>query len=176
MTINLKQAFLFILFSLTSIFSQDLTSLVDPSIGSKDDGLESGYTFIGSTYPFGMIQFTPSFFSPNKGFVVTQLNGAGCSNMGNFPVLPISGEIEISPNQMDKYEKYDSIKTLRAGLLSVIMKDGTEVKLTTSKRTGFAQFKFNSKNKSSIIIGSGVNSTEVSDAEVIITSNKTAEG
>lgn len=176
MTINLKQHFLFILFTLTSIFSQDLTSLVDPSIGSKDDGLESGYTFIGSTYPFGMIQFTPSFFSPNKGFVVTQLNGAGCSNMGNFPVLPISGEIEKSPNQMDKYDKYESIKTLRAGLLSVIMKDGTEAKLTTTKRTGFAQFKFNSKDKSSIIIGSGVNSTEVSDAEVIITSNKTAEG
>ena len=155
---------------------QDLTGYVDTQIGSKDNGLESGYTFIGATYPFGMIQFTPSFFSPNKGFVVTQLNGAGCSNMGNFPVLPISGEIEKSPNQMDKYDKYESIKTSKAGLLSVIMKDGTEAKLTTTKRTGFAQFKFNSKDKSSIIIGSGVNSTEVSDAEVIITSNKTAEG
>jgi len=155
---------------------QDLTGYVDTRIGSKDNGLESGYTFIGATYPFGMIQFTPSFFSPNKGFVVTQLNGAGCSNMGNFPVLPLSGEIERSPDQMDKFEKYDSIKTLRAGLLSVIMKDGTEAMLTTTKRTGFAQFKFNSKDKSSIIIGSGVNSTEVSDAKVIITSNKTAEG
>ena len=155
---------------------QDLTGYVDTQIGSKDNGLESGYTFIGATYPFGMIQFTPSFFSPNKGFVVTQLNGAGCSNMGNFPVLPISGEIEKSPNQMDKYDKYESIKTSKAGLLSVIMKDGTEAKLTTTKRTGFAQFKFNSKNKSSIIIGSGINSNEVSDAKVIITSNKTAEG
>jgi predicted alpha-1,2-mannosidase len=169
--------FLILIFSLSDeAKGQDLTGYVDTRIGGKDNGLESGYTFIGATYPFGMIQFTPSFFSPNKGFVVTQLNGAGCSNMGNFPVLPLSGEIERSPDQMDKYDKYDSITTLRAGLLSVIMKDGTEAKLTTTKRTGFAQFKFNAKDKSSIIIGSGINATEVSDAEVIITSNKTAEG
>ena len=93
----MKKVIICVLFALTSTFAQDLTLQVDPSIGSRDDGLESGYTFIGSTYPFGMIQFTPSFFSPNRGFVVTQLNGAGCSNMGNFPVLPISGEIERSP-------------------------------------------------------------------------------
>ena len=169
--------FLILIFSLSDeAKGQDLTGYVDTRIGGKDNGLESGYTFIGATYPFGMIQFTPSFFSPNKGFVVTQLNGAGCSNMGNFPVLPLSGEIERSPDQMDKYDKYESIKTSKAGLLSAIMKDGTEAKLTTTKRTGFAQFKFNAKDKSSIIIGSGINATEVSDAEVIITSNKTAEG
>jgi predicted alpha-1,2-mannosidase len=156
---------------------QELYSLVDTKIGSKDNGLESGYTFIGSTYPFGMVQFTPSFFSPNKGFVITQLNGAGCANMGNFPVLPISKEVINSPNKMDSYQKYDRVIKSEAGFLSVEMNDNTKVNLTTSKRTGFANFIFdNSSKKGSVLIGSGINSTEVKDSYVKITSNKTAEG
>ena len=73
------------IFSLAcNVKGQDLTGYVDTQIGTKDNGLESGYTFLGATYPFGMIQFTPSFFSPHKGFVVTQFGGAGCPNLGNF--------------------------------------------------------------------------------------------
>ena len=61
--------------------SQEYSKIVDTKIGTTGEGLACGYNFIGATYPFGMIQFTPSFFSANKGFVVTQLNGAGCANM-----------------------------------------------------------------------------------------------
>ena len=91
------------IFSLAcNVKGQDLTGYVDTQIGTKDNGLESGYTFLGATYPFGMIQFTPSFFSPHKGFVVTQLSGAGCPNMGNFPVVPFSGEVFESPINMNE--------------------------------------------------------------------------
>ena len=84
-----KSIYITLLFCLffSKSHSQDLYDYVNTIIGSKDNGLSSGYTFIGATYPFGMVQFTPSFFSPNKGFVVTQLSGAGCPNMGNFPVM-----------------------------------------------------------------------------------------
>ena len=78
---------------------------------------------------------------------------------------------------MDSYQKYDRVIKSEAGYLSVVMNDNTKVKLTTSKRTGFANFIFdNSSKKGSVLIGSGINSTEVKNSYVKITSNKTAEG
>ena len=56
---------LFLFFSTT--FSQQLSEIVDTRIGTKGESLACGYSFIGATYPFGMVQFTPSFFSPQKG-------------------------------------------------------------------------------------------------------------
>lgn len=165
-----------ILFSIINVYGQDLTKYVDTRIGSKDNGLESGYTFTGATYPFGMIQFTPSFFSPDRGFVVTQLSGAGCSNMGNFPVVPISGEIKTSPNNMSNINIIESIDSHEAGFFSATVNNDVRVNLTTSKRAGFAKFTFNNTDKGTIAIGSGVNSTEVSDAYVKVTSKSTCEG
>ena len=100
--------FLFIFFLIFQIsFSQEYSKIVDTKIGSTGEGLACGYNFIGATYPFGMVQFTPTFFSAHKGFVITQLNGAGCSNLGDFPILPISGTIEKSPNDMNSYKKFE---------------------------------------------------------------------
>ena len=104
----IKKISILLVFCLSFIFSysQQYSDIVDTRIGSKGDGLACGYSFIGACYPFGMGQFTPSFFSPQKGFVITQLNGACCSNFGNFPVLPINGAIMNSPFDMNSFE-YD---------------------------------------------------------------------
>ena len=51
--------------------AQEYSKLVDTKIGSKGEGLACGYNFIGATFPFGMVQFTPTFFSAEKGFVIT---------------------------------------------------------------------------------------------------------
>ena len=82
---------------------------VNTLIGSKGKGhgisdlyLEAGFTFPGAMYPFGMVQFTPTFFNASKGFVVNQLSGAGCPNMGNFPTMPLSGKITASPDDMNQ--------------------------------------------------------------------------
>jgi putative alpha-1,2-mannosidase len=173
-----KSIYLSLLFCLVFLksHSQDFNHYVNTTIGSKDNGLSSGYTFIGATYPFGMLQFTPSFFSPNKGFVVTQLSGAGCPNMGNFPVIAISNEIKKSPNNMESFDRYKSIKDSKAGFLSVEMNDGTQISVTTTKRTAIAKFKFSSNDKGVVIIGSGINSTKVKDAFVTNTSLTSCEG
>ena len=161
----------------SNLKGQDLTRYVDTQIGTKDNGLESGYTFLGATYPFGMIQFTPSFFSPHKGFVVTQLSGAGCPNMGNFPVVPYSGEVNESPSNMNGINNIGSILVSKAGVFQAIVNNNINVSLTASERAGFARFLFDdSTNKGSIAIGSGVNSTSVSEAHVKITSDRTCEG
>ena len=160
-----------ILFKLTS--AQEFSKIVDTKIGSQGEGLACGYNFIGATYPFGMVQFTPSFFSAHKGFVITQLNGAGCSNLGNFPILPISGIIEKSPNDMNSYKKYEEIKTSQAGYLSLKMNEKIDVDLTVTKRSGVGKFNFNNSDYGTLIIGTGINSSpseKIKDAFVEVTS------
>ena len=112
MIINYKlyfHTFLLLISVNFSVNAQQLSKIVDTQIGSQGSGLGCGYNFVGATYPFGMVQFTPSFFSPQKGFVVNQLSGAGCPHMGNFPVLPIAGLLKSSPGNMDSFKKYKLI-------------------------------------------------------------------
>ena len=157
--------------------AQQYAKLVNPEIGSQGSGLGCGFNYVGATYPFGMVQFTPSFFSPQKGFVVNQLSGAGCPHMGNFPVLPISGNLIHSPKNMEGFKKYKTINQAHAGFLSVDMADQTTAKLTVNKRAGIANFKFDKSAKTgTILIGAGISSTSLNNAMLKITSNKTCEG
>ena len=168
---------LFLFFSTT--FSQQLSEIVDTRIGTKGESLACGYSFIGATYPFGMVQFTPSFFSPQKGFVVTQLSGAGCSNMGNFPVVPMAGNLKDSPFNMNSLDPFESVNNASAGYLSVNSKDDITSRLTVTKRSAIAQFKFKNSKKGTIIIGSGVNSSDakhIKNSEINITSSTTCVG
>ena len=159
--------------------AQEYSKLVDTKIGSKGEGLACGYNFIGATFPFGMVQFTPTFFSAEKGFVITQLNGAGCSNMGNFPIIPISGMIDKSPYDMNSYKKYEDIKTAQAGHLSLKMNKNIDVDLTVTKRSGVAKFNFKNSDYGTLIIGTGINSStskKIKDAYVKVTSPSSCEG
>ncbi len=159
----------------------NLYQLVDPRIGTEFSNLDhvsSGFTYVGATYPFGMVQFTPTFFSPNLGFVINQLSGAGCSHLGNFPVLPIAGELISSPIDMKGYPKYTSLKECEAGYFSVEMADKVICNATVSKRTGIAQFLFpKNQQKGTIIIGSGIKDTEeLYNAHVTVASANSCEG
>ena len=70
--------------SLASLAATDYAGKVTTLIGTTGVGLTSGYIYPGATYPFGMVQFTPSYFSKRAGFVINQLSGGGCEHMGNF--------------------------------------------------------------------------------------------
>ena len=164
-------------FNLSTIGAQQLSKVVNPQIGSQGSGLGCGFNFVGATYPFGMVQFTPSFFSPQKGFVVNQLSGAGCPHMGNFPVLPLAGQLKESPNGMDGFNKYNSVNKAHAGFVSLEMQDLTTANLTVNKRSAIANFKFDeSTQTATVIIGAGVSSTKIKKARVNITSDTSCEG
>lgn len=156
--------------------------LVDPRMGTEiqenGNGLASGYTYIGATYPFGMIQFTPTYFAPQKGFVVNQLSGAGCGHLGNFPTLAFAGELKKSPNDMTGFQRYNSLKECQAGYFSAEMADGIITNATVTKRTAIAQFVFPKiDKKGTVIIGSGINDSEnLYNSNVTITSPSTCEG
>ena len=117
---NLCCAFVILFVSCINLNAQSLAKFVDTQIGSKGSGLGCGFNYVGASYPFGMIQFTPSFFSPQKGFVINQLSGAGCPHMGNIPVLPLAGNIEKSPDNMEGFDTYKIINEAHAGFLSEI--------------------------------------------------------
>lgn len=161
----------------SSVSTSDYAQMVDTRIGSEGNDLACGYTYIGAGYPFGMVQFTPSYFSPQKGIVINQMSGSGCSHMGNFPVLPLSGSLSTSPRGMNDFATYDSILRSSAGDLSLRMHDGVLCNVTASKRSGVAQFVFPSHQpKGTVLIGSGVSSTVLSNAFVRITSESSCEG
>ena len=152
-------------------------SYVDTKIGTKGNGLGCGFTFVAATYPFGMMQFGPAFFTPHKGIVVNQMSGAGCPHMGNFPALPVVGRLDRSPGDMNSFPSFKSVSNTSAGQLSVEMPDGIGYDVTVSKRSGVAQFSFpTTQNENTILIGSGVSATFIENAMVEITSARTCEG
>ena len=155
--------------------AQGFSQFVKPLIGSEGKGLGCGYCFIGATYPFGMVQFSPGFFTPQRGFGVNQLSGAGCANMGNFPVLPLGGKLVESPDDMNSFTPYREFVSANAGYLAVRMADNTLAELTVTKRSGVARFTFDGET-GTVLIGSGVNATLVSNARIEITSPSTCEG
>lgn len=157
---------------------------VNPLIGSKGKGhniheryLEAGYTFPGAMYPFGMVQFTPTFFTEEKGFVVNQLSGAGCEHMGNFPMLPMPGALSTSPDSMLHLDPRYKINKAVAGYYKVKVKEKIDCELTVTKRTGMARISsLPSEKKVTVIIGSGINSTKITDAQIRITGPGKCEG
>ena len=162
---------------------KDYAGLVNTTLGTKGKGfgveeryLEAGYTFSGPMLPFGMVQFTTSFFEPDKGFVINQMSGAGCNNMGNLPMLPIPGVISTSPADMKGYKPEIQIQDAHAGYYKANLFQNVSCELTATTRTGLGQINFGSSNEGTIIIGTGINSTEVSKACAKVTGSHSFEG
>lgn len=163
----------------------DYAELVNTEIGNKGKGhdiseqyLEAGYTFPGAMYPFGMVQFTPTFFAPDKGFVINQYSGAGCEHMGNCPVLPLSGEVTTSPDgMMNLGTKIKTEKAVAGYYKAKLENSNIGAEFTVTARTGMAKFSFPAKDKKgTVIIGTGLNAKEIKKAYVKITGKRTFEG
>ncbi len=170
--------------STSNISRANFSGLVNTQIGNKGKPgntekryHEAGFTFPGATYPFGMVQFTPTFFNPNKGFVINQLSGAGCEHMGNLPLLPLKGEISESPNDMMKFDPGYDIQESKAGFYKATLFDNVTTELTVTQRTGIAKITYpDNLRKGTLIIGTGINATRVKDATVKIISPNSFEG
>jgi len=186
----------------------DYAAQVNTLIGSKGKEatqrlgyLEAGFTFPGATYPFGMVQFTPTFFAPERGFVVNQLSGAGCANMGNFPTRAVASALVASPGDMVTLPlgyrikrfvarhlglSYDrspndpgsgtQTKRATAGYFQALLPGGVDAELTVTKRTGMARFTFPQQaTRGTVLIGTGSNSTSITEATVRVTGPRTFE-
>jgi predicted alpha-1,2-mannosidase len=125
----------------------DPVSLVDPFVGTAGNG----HTFPGATVPFGMVQFGPvtSAAAPGgyrygdtrlRGFAVTRLSGAGCTNFGDLPLMPVPGPPRSAATADAGFSHRD--EQASPGLYRVRLDSGIAVTLTATARTGLAELSY----------------------------------
>ena len=142
--------------------ASNLVSKTNTLIGTQGNGWASGYLYPGATYPFGMVQFTPTYFTKQLGFVINQLSGAGCDHMGNFPTLPIAGALRVSPDSILNMQTPVGKEIGTAGYYAATVDHSIRAELTVTERTGMARYTFSSKEKQgTVIIGGGVAATAI---------------
>lgn len=150
---------------------------VNTLIGTEGAGLTSGYLYPGATYPFGMVQFTPTYFAKNAGFVINQMSGGGCEHMGNFPTFPLEGKLEMSPNIIRDARITVDDEHGHAGFYEATVQDAVKAQLTVTERTGMARYNFPADaSYGTVIIGAGVAATPIKEAAIAITAPNRCEG
>ena len=162
-TMNMKKS---ILLTLASCFAAIVSAQVDYAtrvntlIGTKGVGLTSGYLYPGATYPHGMVQFTPSYFCKQAGFVINQNSGGGCEHMGNFPTFPVKGKLEVSPDMIRNARINISDEKGHAGYYEAMVQDDIHAELSVTPRTGMARYTYPADaDNGTVIIGAGIAAT-----------------
>ncbi|SEE06254.1 alpha-1,2-mannosidase, putative [Tenacibaculum sp. MAR_2010_89] len=159
----------------------DFTKYVNPTIGTS----KMGHVFPGATAPFGMVQLSPQtnfevMFnkdgSYNKetyeycagyqykdstiiGFAHTNFSGTGHADLGDFLVMPTTGNLVLDPlkkadNSKGFYSTFSHTKEKASpGYYSVNLDSyGIKAELTASERVGFHQYTFPKSEDSHIIL------------------------
>lgn len=144
---------------------------VNPIIGTAG----GGNTFPGATLPLGMIQWSPDTGSDAwydygakriYGFSLTHVSGAGCPLYGDFPVLPWSGDLTVSPhaNRELYTQPFDHThESAYPGYYALTLADGIRVEITVTERAGIARFTFPQGIPARLLLNAGgsANSTVI---------------
>lgn len=155
----------------------DYAHRVNTLIGTQGVGLTSGYLYPGATWPHGMVQFTPSYFSKQSGFVINQNSGGGCEHMGNFPTFPLKGKLTVSPDKIRNARINLSDERGHAGYYEANVQGDIKARLTVTERTGMARYEYPAgQDYGTVIIGAGVAATNITEAAVVITAPNRCEG
>ncbi len=147
----------------TFAFAQNFQQHVNPFIGTGGHG----HTFPGATTPFGMVQLSPDtridgswdgcsgyHYSDDViyGFSHTHLNGTGVSDFGDIMLMPTMGEPSLD-NKIYSSKFSHKNEKASAGFYSVKLdKNNIDVRLTTSTRVGFHEYKFNESGQANIVL------------------------
>ncbi|MFI2742554.1 GH92 family glycosyl hydrolase [Zhouia sp. PK063] len=159
---------------------KNLISYVNPLIGTD----RMGHTFPGAAAPFGMVQLSPEtniqpMFKDNGqyngrtyeycagyqysdstifGFAHTHFSGTGHSDLGDFLVMPTTGELNLEPGKADDNEGYHSSfshknEYAEPGYYKVKLdKYDIEAELTATQRVGFHRYTFPKDEEAHIIL------------------------
>ena len=177
----MKYRFLvFILSCLSFMNAQKLISYVNPMTGTKN----MGHTFPGAAAPFGMVQLSPETnqepyakdgkYNPETyrycsgyqyddntifGFSHTHFSGVGHSDLGDFLVMPTTGQLNLEPgNKKNPGSGYHSQfshqnEKAEAGYYKVFLDDyKVQAELTASERVGFHRYTFPKNSEAHIIL------------------------
>ncbi|WP_262488544.1 GH92 family glycosyl hydrolase [Elizabethkingia ursingii] len=180
-----KIKFTFLLFLLTYFGIngqqlQKLTPYVHPLIGTE----KMGHTFPGATVPFGSVQLSPetdtiSYELNGKyngdvykycagyryedktitGFSHTHFSGTGHSDLGDFLVMPTTGQLKLNPGTASNPESgyrsrfSHSDETSEAGYYKVKLQDyNILAELTATTRVGVHRYTFPKTDQAHIIL------------------------
>jgi predicted alpha-1,2-mannosidase len=138
-------------------------SAVDPFIGTGGEG----HTFPGAVVPFGMVQLSPDTQIKERkqaygwaagyrydddsivGFSHTHFSGTGHSDLGDFLVMPIAGDVRLEPGDSASpgsgYRsrfRHDT-ENAEPGYYAVDLDDyGIRAELTAGQRIGVHRYRF----------------------------------
>lgn len=158
----------------------DLVHYVDPMIGTA----KMGHTYPGATVPFGSIQLSPDTdtipyavngkYNPDVykycagyqyddktivGFSHTHFSGTGHSDLGDFLIMPTTGDLQLNPGTAsDPDSGYRSRfshtnENAEAGYYSVLLDDyNIKAELTATARVGMHQYTFPKAGKNHVIL------------------------
>ncbi|WP_433324049.1 GH92 family glycosyl hydrolase [Spirillospora sp. CA-294931] len=169
----------------------DLTSYVNPFVGTKDGGPDFGHgggagmNFPGAAAPFGMMQWSPDTVRTSgggykyednrlRGFSLTHISGPGCTGAQDFPVIPVSGTIGRSPatNGSDYVQTFKHENEQAApGYYGVTADSGVKTELTASTRAGVGRFTFPTGKPGTLLLNVTGSINGVDDAEATVSGN-----
>lgn len=126
------------------------------TLASLPGSYGSGETFPGATYPFGMVQWSPDSMKPTstgynyhdnqiKGFSLTHLSGAGCSDYGDVPFMPYTSNATAAlTTDLTHYSSTfsHSDETAHAGYYRVQLGNGVTTELTATQHSGVGRFTY----------------------------------
>jgi len=166
---------------ISSFTTEDFTQYVNPFIGTS----KMGHVFPGATAPFGMVQlspqtnFEPMFHDDARyntetyeycagyqykdstiiGFTHTNFSGTGHSDLGDFLVMPTTGNLVLDPLKTKKgskgfYSNFSHDKEEASPGYYKVTLDSYEIKaeLTSSERVGFHKYTFPESKDAHIIL------------------------
>ncbi|RRA48125.1 GH92 family glycosyl hydrolase [Acidipila sp. EB88] len=143
------------------LHSQSAYDVVNPMVGTGAEG----HTFPGAVVPFGMVQLSPDtsihpFNHSYKwaagyryedttilGFSATHFSGAGHSDLGDFLLQPIAGDVALEPGDATTpgYRSHFSHtdEVAHPGYYAVTLDDyHVRAELTATQRVGVSRFTF----------------------------------
>jgi predicted alpha-1,2-mannosidase len=158
----------------------DLTRYVRPIIGTQ----RMGHTYPGATWPFGMVQLSPDTdtipyeqngkYNPDVykycagyqyddktivGFSHTHFSGTGHSDLGDFLIMPTTGELKMNPGIASQPRSgfrssfSHTSEVAEADYYKVKLEDyNILAELTATTRVGFHQYTFSATDQAHIIL------------------------
>jgi predicted alpha-1,2-mannosidase len=167
----------------------DVTQYVDPFIGTSDapsvvnpvGGGAGGSDFPGAALPFGMVQLSPD--TPNAspsgygyestaitGFSMTHFSGAGCSNNGDLPILPLVGPSATS------FPYQHTNEHASPGYYDVTSDDGIRAELTATLRSGAMRLTFPANSNATVVVDASRSQTSASISGATLTATVGNDG
>jgi predicted alpha-1,2-mannosidase len=160
--------------------ADDLLQYVHPIIGTQ----RMGHTYPGATSPFGMVQLSPDTdtipyeqngkYNPDVykycagyqyddktivGFSHTHFSGTGHSDLGDFLIMPTTGELRMNPGIASQPRSgfrsafSHATEVAEADYYKVKLEDyNILAELTTTTRVGFHQYTFPATDQAHIIL------------------------